>query len=252
MNSPRVLVAMPVYNEAKHITPVLKQVRRYATDILVVDDGSSDDTPEILRSERGIRVVRHEQNQGYGAALRTAFHYATDEGFDVVITIDCDGQHEPKLIPVLADVLWNGGGEKPYDFVSGSRYLREFDGDSTPPEERREINVKITCILNEHLGLGLTDAFCGFKAYRVSSLGHFDITELGYALPLEMWAQAAAAKMNIVEFPVPLIYLDEKRSFGGALDDGKRRYRYYLKVFNRELERQGLLTLNLDNVPCGG
>ena len=79
--------------------------------------------------------------------------------------------------------------------------------------------TQVTALLNEHLGLGLTDAFCGFKAYRVSCLRQLHLTEDGYAMPLELWVQAAFHELMIVEVPVPLIYLDEKRSFGGALDD---------------------------------
>ena len=74
--------------------------------------------------------------------------------------------------------------------VSGSRYLKVFDPDQAPPEERRRINVEVTRWLNECLGLNLTDAFCGFKAYRRSALEHFEITDLGYAMPLQVWVQA--------------------------------------------------------------
>ena len=96
------------------------------------------------------------------------------------------------------------------------------------------INRDITALLNDRLDLQLTDAFCGFKAYRVESLRHFDVTELGYAMPLQHWVQAVAAGLRIVEFPVPLVYLEEERSFGGSLDDARRRKAYYLEVFERE------------------
>src|SRR5207302_8922801 len=73
----------------------------------------------------------------------------------------------------------------------------------------------------------LTDAFCGFKCYRAEALRRLNINEPGYAMPLEVWVQAAAAGLKIIELPVPLIYLDEKRSFGGVLDDGQTRLEYY-------------------------
>ncbi len=104
----RVLTALPVYNEAKHVAEVLQEVTRYADHVLVVDDGSSDDTPRILKAEQkkygrdALDVVRHAKNQGYGAALRTAFEYAIKHEYEVLVTIDCDGQHEPRLIPELA------------------------------------------------------------------------------------------------------------------------------------------------------
>jgi hypothetical protein len=125
--------------------------------------------------------------------------------------------------------------DRPADIVSGSRYLAQFPGDSQPPVERRRINMQITELLRDRFGLQLTDSFCGFKAYRVDSLAQLRITELGYAMPLQLWVQAAALELKIVEFPVPLIYLDEDRSFGGALDQAERRLAYYLEVIDREV-----------------
>lgn len=232
---PRVLTALPVFNEATHVAGVLDQVRRYADDILVVDDGSTDGTADVLASIPGIRVATHPENAGYGAAIRTAFEYSIAHEFDVLVTIDCDGQHEPSLIPQLAAAVYPDAGE-PVDIVSGSRYLQHFDGDSLPPEDRRRINMQITEHLNKVLGLRLTDSFCGFKAYRTLALECVKITETGYAMPLQFWVQAARLGLKIVEFPVPLIYLDETRTFGGALDDARRRLAHYHDVLNRELD----------------
>jgi glycosyltransferase involved in cell wall biosynthesis len=232
---PRLLTALPVYNEESHLTDVLAAVREFADDILVVDDGSLDSTPDLLRQESGIHVVTHVPNRGYGAALKSAFRFAVDHSYDILVTIDCDGQHEPRLIPELAARVFEDGVQ-PVDIVSGSRYLQSFDGDSAPPEERRRINQTITKLLNQRLNLNLTDAFCGFKAYRVDALPRLNITEYGYAMPLQLWVQAVRASFRIVEHPVPLIYLDESRSFGGSLDDANRRLAYYREVLDRELE----------------
>ena len=91
------------------------------------------------------------------------------------------------------------------------------------------------------MGLGLTDAFCGFKAYRVPILGKFSLTEMGYAMPLELWVQAVALGLKIVEVPVPLIYLDEARSFGGALDHGQTRLKVYEDVLDRAMAAAGIV-----------
>ena len=114
-------------------------------------------------------------------------------------------------------------------------YLKVFDGDSVPPETRRAINMQVAAEIQRRLGIRLTDAFCGFKAYRVSALNKLDLAENGYAMPLELWAQAAANKLDIIELPVPLIYLDESRSFGGVLDDAHTRLEYYHLVLDRSI-----------------
>jgi glycosyltransferase involved in cell wall biosynthesis len=222
------LTALPVYNEASHIPGVLKEVRRYSDRILVINDGSRDATADTLASISGIEVVTHPQNLGYGAALRSAFDFALKSDAEVLVTIDCDGQHEPRLIPALVKALTDD-----VDIVSGSRYLKEHVGDNAAPEDRRRINRLITQEVNDRLGLHLTDAFCGFKAYRVSALRHFEITETGYAMPLQVWVQAVSAGLRIVEFPVPRVYLDEKRSFGGSLDDAAIRLAHYREVLDR-------------------
>jgi dolichol-phosphate mannosyltransferase len=232
-----VLTALPVYNEADHVASVLREVKRYVSDVLVVDDGSTDGTERGLKEIPQIKVIRHPHNRGYGAALRTAFSYAVSEGYEILVTIDCDGQHEPRRIP---DFLAACADD--VDIVSGSRYLRRFPGDSEPPPDRQRINRIITDELNRVLGLTLTDAFCGFKAYRVASLSRLELTEDGYAMPIEFWVQAAAKKLKIVELPVPLIYFEEKRAFGGALDNADIRLGVYCAVLERSLQRAGLLT----------
>ena len=225
--TPRYLTALPVFNEAPYVTSVLDEVRRYSQHVLVVDDGSDDGTAEILARRRDIRIVQHSENRGYGAALCSAFEYASRHHFDIVVTIDCDGQHEPQRIPRFVAAC------RDVDIVSGSRYLKKYPGDSQPPAQRRWVNQLVTAELNERLGLQLTDAFCGFKAYRVNAVRQLKLEEVGYAMPLELWVQAAAAGLRMIELPVPLIYLDESRSFGGALDDSDVRLEYYRLVIER-------------------
>jgi glycosyltransferase involved in cell wall biosynthesis len=229
----RALTALPVYNEVSHVAGAIAGALSYCRDVLVVDDGSIDGTSELLAARTDIRLIHHATNQGYGIALRSAFDFAVAGGYEVLVTIDCDGQHQPQMIPTFVERCCEGD----VDIVSGSRYLRRFPGDSDPPEGRRRINRLITDEVNRRLGLNLTDAFCGFKAYRVSALAKIEVTEPGYAMPLELWAQAARLGLRIVEMPVPLIYLDEKRSFGGALDDAETRLAVYRRVLEQSLER---------------
>ena len=230
----RILTAIPVYNEDKHLEAILREVLRYTGDVLVVDDGSSDRTPQLLETFPEVQVIRHPVNRGYGAGLTSAFARTLEGGYDGLVTLDCDGQHEPSRIPEVA------AGIADADIVSGSRYLRIFDPTQVPPIERRRINVEVTRWVNECLGLEITDAFCGFKAYRSSALRLFDITDDGYAMPLQVWVQAVQHQLKIVEAPVPLIYLDESRAFGGSLDDATYRLNHYRAVFVAALDRANL------------
>ncbi|HEX4591065.1 MAG TPA: glycosyltransferase family 2 protein [Gemmataceae bacterium] len=222
----RWITAIPVYNEANYVRDVLRQVRKTSPEILVVNDGSTDGTAELLAHEPGLQVIAHPQNRGYGAALVSAFRYAVDRGYDVLVTMDCDGQHEPARIPVLLEAIHDA------DIVSGSRYLRDFRQNTPVPEERLRINRQITAEINDRYGLNITDAFCGFKAYRTDALAKLDVTEFGYGMPLQLWVQTARLGLRVKEVGVPRVYLDLSRAFGGALDHAEQRLSYYRSVLN--------------------
>jgi glycosyltransferase involved in cell wall biosynthesis len=228
-----VLVALPVFNELEYLDDVLCAVHKYSDNILVVDDGSTDGGYELLKAHSYIKLVSHQKNIGYGRSLIEAFEFARQKSFEWVITVDCDFQHEPSYIPHFYREI----EKDDIDIISGSRYLCEMDsGMLPPPAERIAINKKITGLLNDNLGLRLTDAFCGFKAYRTSAISRLNLSEQGYGLPLQLWIQASRAGLRIREIPVPLIYHDPKRKFCGPLEDPKRRLDYYLEVIEKELE----------------
>jgi dolichol-phosphate mannosyltransferase len=156
--------------------------------------------------------------------VASAFRYAIAQDYDVLVTMDCDGQHEPARIPVLLEAIHDA------DIVSGSRYLRDFRQDTPAPTDRRFINAVITREINARYGLTLTDTFCGFKAYRVSALTQLNITERGWGMPLQLWVQAARLGLRVKEIGVPRLYLDPNRAFGGMLNDPDRRLAYYRDV----------------------
>jgi len=227
-----ILLAIPVFNEAASIDRVLERVRCFARDVLVIDDGSTDATPEILARHR-VEVIRHTENRGYGRAMQEILRRADRDGYAWVITMDCDEQHEPAQIPDFVAAIEAGGT----DVISGSRYLASRETDDPAPETRLAINRAITQELNDRLSLGLTDAFCGFKAYRTAATRRMDLTVDGYDFPLQFWVQAAAEGLRVSEIPVRRIYKDLGRSFGGGLDDPQVRLSVYRRTMHREILR---------------
>lgn len=234
----RLLIAIPVHNEQKYVDRVLNEIRRYHDDILVVDDGSEDQTPQILAQRTDVvtgelKVIRHATNLGYGQSLIDAFAYADEQGYDWVITMDCDEQHEPARIPDFIAAIESDR----WDVISGSRYLDPRGDDDLPPGDRRSINATITKVMNELFDLHITDAFCGYKAHRVSAMRRLRLTEPGYAFPMQLWPQIWSAELRLTELPVRLIYNDPNRHFGGSLDDAGNRLRHYMDVLKSELRR---------------
>lgn len=226
------LIAIPVFNELKYVDDVLRAVHKYSDNILVVDDGSTDGTYDALKEHAYVQTISHDTNTGYGQSLINAFNFAYHHKFDWVLTIDCDHQHEPSYIPCFHSEI----EKDDTDIVSGSRYLRRINlGSAPPPAERVAINKKITNILNQNLGLRLTDSFCGFKAYRTRAIFKLKLTERGYGFPLQLWIQASRAGLRIREIPVPLIYHDPKRNFCGVLEDPQKRMSYYIEIIEKEL-----------------
>lgn len=225
-------ILMPVYNEAATVGSVLDSVRRnFDGEILVVDDGSTDETGRALARRDDISVITHPANLGYGRALAEGFAVARARSLDAVITMDCDGQHEPAHIGEFLAALGTGD-----DIISGSRYLPSSVGVGVAPPSRQEVNARVTAQINRVTGWSLTDAFCGFKAYRLAALDGFELCEPGYAMPLELWAKAYRAGLKVREIPVERIYCDRDRSFGADLDDPERRFAYYMDVWKRAIE----------------
>jgi glycosyltransferase involved in cell wall biosynthesis len=181
----RILIAIPVYNEARYVASVLGAVQQHGHDILVINDGSTDATANELRRFPQVAVIEHLENRGYGQSLIDAFAYAHREGYDWVITMDCDEQHEPALIPEFVQAARQNRD----DVISGSRYLQPDPEDDIAPADRRRINHTVNDLLEQVLDLRVTDSFCGFKAHRVSAMARLQLDEPGYAFPCNSGSQ---------------------------------------------------------------
>jgi dolichol-phosphate mannosyltransferase len=229
----RTLVVLPLYNEAPTLARVLDEVRRWAqgAGVLVVDDGSTDGSAEIVRAYPHVMVLTHAQNEGYGQSLIDGFAYALAHGYGAAVTLDCDEQHEPHQIPEFVARL------READIISGSRYLDPAAGGDPAPPDRKQLNEEITQEIRRLTGYPITDAFCGFKAYRAQALARLRLTEPSYGMPLQVWIQAAAHRLRVVEVPTARIYKNPERRFWGGLDDVAVRRRYYNDVLEREVNR---------------
>jgi dolichol-phosphate mannosyltransferase len=222
------LILIPIYNEQKHIFNVLREVRKYSPeDLLVVNDGSTDESKDIVEEiascaklKGKLVIINHSENEGYGKSLIDGINFARDNNYRYLLTLDCDEQHEPELI-----------------IISSSRYLSFQKQIDSPPEDRYTINRKITGLINKITGYGLTDSFCGFKVYQMEGLKKLELTEKGYGLPLQLWIQAYKNNLTVKELPASMIYEDKNRTFGNYLDDPKKRLAYYQKIIDSEVKK---------------
>ncbi|MBL8018472.1 MAG: glycosyltransferase family 2 protein [Leptospirales bacterium] len=233
------LLAIPVFNEKKTIQSLLEQtvarLPQAIKQILCIDDGSTDGSgallDQIAKTLQQVRVIHQVENGGYGKSIRTGLEIARAENFSHLITMDCDLQHRPedliRFVSEPADI----------DVVSGSRYMPESTASGHAPLDRMEINARITQSLNRRYGWNLTDAFCGFKRFRMVNIEPAQLVDAGYAFPMEFWAYARMKPLTIKEIPVSRIYTTDDRSFGEDLDRKRRRYRYYLQTW-RNAERR--------------
>ncbi|MDZ4655277.1 MAG: glycosyltransferase family 2 protein [Coriobacteriia bacterium] len=225
-------VLIPVYNEAATVNDVLDAVLcEFSGTVIVVDDGSTDGTGDALKARDDIVLLEHGHNEGYGRALADGFALARVRGVRRLVTMDCDGQHEPARMLALLKVLDETG----VDIVSGSRYLPGSPVAGIAPSQRREVNERVTAVVNAVTGWGITDAFCGFKAYCMSSLSKLQLKEPGYAMPMELWARAYRADWRVIEVPVERIYFDNDRTFGEDLDNPEKRFGYYMRIWRDAL-----------------
>ena len=205
------IVIIPAFNEEVAISSIVKRSMKYADEVLVVDDGSTDRTSQIAK-DAGARVIKHYNNLGKGVSLKDAF--AEVKGYDIVVTIDGDGQHNPDEIPNLVRPIMEGRA----DLVNGSRYLDGFD-DETPAYRRVGQRV-LDIATNVTSGTHVTDSQSGFRAFSGKTIPYFRFRDTGFGIESEMLADAAENNFRIVEVPITVRYDVENSSTKGPVTHG--------------------------------
>lgn len=210
----RILVCIPAYNEAIRIKGVIRKAKNYADEVIVCDDGSTDDTFNIA-AEAGAMVIRHSKNEGYGRAIRTLFHAALERKADVMITIDSDGQHNADQIPCILEPIIKEG----YDIVIGSRFIDCNDRKKVP--FYRTVGIKtITKLTNQAFYKHLTDAQSGFRAYGRRAIEQINLVEDGMKVSTEILLRAGSKNLTIKEVPITIDYDVKNTSTHNPLSHG--------------------------------
>lgn len=194
------LIGIPAYNESVGIGSVILTAQQYADEVVVIDDGSSDNTVNIAR-QTGATVLEHETNKGKGRALQTFFKYARTSEYDSFVVLDGDGQHLPQDIPVVAEAVETGEA----DLVVGSRYLEDANKDETPLHRRFGQQV-LDYLTFGSSGTKLTDTQSGFRAFSPAAIDELSIRTDGMGVESEMIASAQDTDLTIQEVPIDVRY----------------------------------------------
>ncbi len=230
------ILGIPVFNEENTLydffNQLLSNLPTIIQKVIVINDGSTDSSKEILNEigsqYKNVKIIHRYPNQGYGASMIFLLNYAKNNQFSFLITMDCDKQHK------IEDLYKFIEYDPQIDLVSGSRYKKESPiFGIEPPKDRVLINQKITKKINQKYNFHITDAFCGFKRYKLKKINPDLLFEKGYGFPLEFWAYCFYFHLSIQEIAVARVYITDDRTFGENLDKYKVRYYYYLKVWKQ-------------------
>ncbi|MEN8240366.1 MAG: glycosyltransferase family 2 protein [Chloroflexota bacterium] len=200
-----IVVVIPAYNEARFIGSVILGLEKYVSNIIVVDDGSTDNTGEIARTA-GALVVRNQGNQGKGVALNRGFQEAQKFSPEAVVMLDADGQHQVDDLPEIVGPILDGSA----DLVIGSRYL---DEKSEVPKHRVIGHWFFNLFTKSFSGTQSSDSQNGYRAFSEKALKEFAFSSKGFSVESEMQFIAKELDLRVKEVPVTIQYLDKpKRS----------------------------------------
>jgi len=212
-------VITPTYNEAKSIAELVRQICEQNLQPLVIDDGSDDNTAQIAK-ENGAIVLRSEQNQGKGASLIRGFHYALEQNFDAVITMDGDGQHLVSDIPYFMRLAAYSDG----DIFIGNRMNRP----KSMPWLRLGTNKFMSWLISLIAKQKIPDTQCGFRLIKKDVLEKVNLKTSKYETESEILIQAARLGFKIESVPIKTVYGSEKSRINPIVDTA-RFIRFILK-----------------------
>ena len=195
------VVVIPCLNEAVAIGPLVQQVRQFLPHVLVVDDGSRDDTAAQAEAA-GARVLRHRQPEGKGAALTTGFRAAMDAGFAWALAMDGDGQHSPADISAFLDLA----GREHVAMIVGNRMANA----ERMPWLRRQVNRLLTRLIAQLAGCPLADSQCGFRLLNLAVWARLPMASRHFEIESELLVQFARAGQPIRFVPIEVIYKEEQ------------------------------------------
>jgi glycosyltransferase involved in cell wall biosynthesis len=195
----RALVLIPAFNAAKSVGDVVWQCKEFVPDVVVIDDGSSDDTAAVARAA-GAAVVSHPRNHGKGAALKTGFAYVLQRGYDLVVTLDADGQHLPREIPKFL----RAREQTHADLIIGGR-SHLFD-QMLP--RRRLANRFSAWSIAKASKTGVTDSQSGFRLYSANLLRNVRLHTDGFDLESEVIVRAGCGGFKVITTPIDLGFVD--------------------------------------------
>jgi len=240
----RTLIVIPCYNEEMTIGSVILKSRKYGDAVLVVDDGSNDGTVAVAR-EAGALVISHPKNMGKSAAIKTGFQYALEKGFEYVVTIDGDGQHNPDEIPHMLENIINNG----HDISLGYRV-----GQNTEMPRWRKLGKRVLDY-GTSLGAGglVTDSQCGFRAFNRRALETITprLSGSNFSVESEQLVRAHELGLGVVNTSVTCKYEDLDTSSKNPATHGLSVLGYVIQLV---AERHPLLFIALPgfiSVLCG-
>lgn len=216
----RACVVIPTHNESKAIADVINQVRKQGLEVILVDDGSTDNTAAVAR-EAGAIVLENYQNQGKGASLIKGFHYALDKGFDALVTMDGDGQHLPQDLPFFLRLAeYSESAVLVGNRMATSRNM---------PLARLWTNKFMSWLISGVAGQKIPDTQCGFRLIKKEVLQKIELESSKYEIESEILIKAARQNFRIESVPIKTVYQGEKSQINPFIDT-LRFIRFMIRV----------------------